>query len=178
MADINKRIHVITGDITELEVDAIVNAANSSLMGGGGVDGAIHRVGGPEILKQCKDIRRHDFPKGVPTGKAVITTGGELPAQYVIHAVGPVWNGGDQNEEALLEAAYRNSLDVAAGRGVSSIAFPAISTGVYGYPKEEAALVAYRAVAKHLQRNTVPRDVFFVFFSDADRELFIKALEE
>jgi O-acetyl-ADP-ribose deacetylase len=178
MADIHKRIHVITGDITTLEVDAIVNAANSSLMGGGGVDGAIHRSGGPEILKQCKEIRRHDYPNGLPTGKAVITTGGELPAQYVIHTVGPVWHGGDEKEEALLEAAYRNSLDVAAGRSVSSIAFPAISTGVYGYPKEEAARVAYRAVTKHLQRNTVPRDVFFVFFSDEDREAFLKALEE
>lgn len=177
MQSVGSRIEIITGDITALEVDAIVNSANSSLMGGGGVDGAIHAAGGPAILEQCKEIRRHDYPKGLPTGRAVITTAGELPAQYVIHTVGPVWHGGDEQEEAYLEAAYRNSLDTAAGRGVNSIAFPAISTGIYGYPKQQAARVAYRAVVTHMRRNTVPRRVYFVFFSDPDRELFLQAIQ-
>lgn len=177
MSQLHKRIHVITGDITQLEVEAIVNAANSSLMGGGGVDGAIHRAGGPAILRECKEIRRHDFPNGLPTGRAVVTTAGELPAKYVIHTVGPVWHGGDQKEADYLEAAYRNSLDAAAGRSASSIAFPAISTGVYAFPKEEAAVIAYRTVMKHLQRNTVPRDVYFVFFSEEDKEIFVNAVE-
>ncbi len=178
MSNPEGRIHAVAGDITQMDVDAIVNAAHSSLLGGGGVDGAIHSAGGPAILRECRDIRRHDYPKGLPTGKAVITTAGELPAQYVIHTVGPVWHGGGEHEEELLEAAYRNSLDIAAGRGVSSIAFPAISTGVYGYPKEEAARIAYRAAATYVRRNTVPRDIYFVFFSEDDRQIFLDAISE
>jgi len=170
----NKRLIITTGDVTQLEVDAIVNAANSSLMGGGGVDGAIHRAGGPQILEECKEIREHDYKKGLPTGKAVITTAGRLPAQRVIHTVGPVWRGGDNHEEALLEAAYRNSLDLAGSHAMNSIAFPAISTGVYKFPQDLAARVAFRAITAYLRRNTVPRTVYCVFFSDEDYNIFVE----
>ncbi|WP_460759040.1 O-acetyl-ADP-ribose deacetylase [Niabella terrae] len=141
-------IFVIQGDITRLKLDAIVNAANSSLLGGGGVDGAIHRAGGPEILQACQDIRARQG--GCPTGEAVITTGGKLPARYVIHTVGPVWRGGHQDEARLLAACYRNSLALAVGYGIRSIAFPNISTGIYGYPKLRAAEVALKAVRDFL----------------------------
>jgi len=126
------KIRIIQGDITEQETDAIVNAANSSLMGGGGVDGAIHRKGGPKILEECKKIRETEWPDGLPTGKAVITTGGNLKAKYVIHTVGPVWRGGKYGEPELLAEAYRNSLKLAVSRGLKTIAFPAISRLPYG----------------------------------------------
>lgn len=174
----NGRLIVEVGDLTQMEVDAVVNAANSSLMGGGGVDGAIHKAGGPAILEECKSIRKHDYPKGLPTGKAVITAAGEMPAQRVIHTVGPVWNGGDNHEDELLSAAYRNSLDLAAAHALNSIAFPAISTGVYGYPQERAARVALAAIATFLKRNTVPRYIHLVFFSESDRDAFLAAVGE
>ena len=128
------RVVVKVGDLTKEATDAIVNAANHTLLGGGGVDGAIHRAGGPDILKECKEIRRLRFPDGLPTGQAVITTAGRMAAKYVIHTVGPVWNGGAHGEPGLLASCYRRSLEVAATAGARTIAFPAISTGVYGYP--------------------------------------------
>ncbi|HDQ14085.1 MAG TPA: O-acetyl-ADP-ribose deacetylase [Sediminispirochaeta sp.] len=170
------RIVVTTGDITEMEVDAIVNAANSSLLGGGGVDGAIHRQGGPKILEECKQIRAHYYPQGLPTGKAVITTGGNLAAPKVIHTVGPVWHGGGRGEDEELTAAYENSLKLAAESGFDSIAFPAISTGVYGFPKSRAALIAYGSIKDFLQQHHKPRIVYLVFYSNQDAELFLESL--
>jgi O-acetyl-ADP-ribose deacetylase (regulator of RNase III) len=173
---LNGRLIVTTGDITQMDVDAVVNAANSSLMGGGGVDGAIHRAGGPEILAECKRIRTHNWPDGLPTGQAVATTAGELPAKKVIHTVGPVWHGGESEEDEYLKAAYRNSLDTAAFEAMQTVAFPAISTGVYGYPKDRAASIAYQAVAEYVRRNTVPRTIYFVYFSEEDEQAFLNAV--
>lgn len=163
-----KNIELIQGDITEIEVDAIVNAANSSLLGGGGVDGAIHRKGGRAILEECKKIR--EAQGGCPTGEAVITTGGNLPAKYVIHTVGPVWKGGNSKEKQLLSNAYFNSLLIAEKRKFNSIAFPNISTGVYDYPKRDAANVAVEAVKDFMINNTYPGKVIFVCF---DNENFL-----
>src|SRR5438105_11086863 len=140
------KITCIKGDITKIKADAIVNAANSSLLGGGGVDGAIHRAGGPAILEECREIRRTRFPEGLPTGEAVITTGGKLPALYVIHTVGPIYGEHRGREAELLANCYHNSLTLAVEKNLASIAFPAISTGVYGYPLEEAAEVASKAI--------------------------------
>ena len=163
-----KNIELIQGDITEIEVDAIVNAANSSLLGGGGVDGVIHRKGGKAILEECKKIRA---AQGVcPTGEAVITTGGNLPAKYVIHTVGPVWKGGNSKEKQLLSNAYFNSLLIAEIRKFNSIAFPNISTGVYDYPKRDAAIVAVASVKDFMTNNTYPEKVIFVCF---DNENFL-----
>lgn len=161
-------IEVIKGDITAVEADAIVNAANSGLAGGGGVDGAIHRAGGPEIMKECDSIRDHQG--GCPTGEAVITTAGRLPAKKVIHTVGPVWKGGQHGEENLLANAYRNSLELAAKNNLKTVAFPNISTGIYGYPKKEAARGAVRAVKDFLPMNPVVKKVIFVCF---DEESFL-----
>jgi len=169
------RIEVMQGDITRLKVDAIVNAANPSLMGGGGVDGAIHRAGGPQILEECKaiiaKIGRLD------TGKAVITSGGNLPAAHVIHTVGPVWHGGGQQEAMLLAEAYTNSLALASEKGLRSIAFPNISTGVYGYPKREAAQVAFRAVTDYLKIHPLPERVIFCCFDDKNYQLYQELLQ-
>ena len=139
-------MRIVKGDITEMATDAIVNAANSTLLGGGGVDGAIHRKGGPKILEECKRIRWTIYPDGLPTGKAVITNGGKLKAKKVIHTVGPIWHGGTCGERALLAQAYVNSLRVAVLNGLRTIAFPSISTGAYNYPIEEACRVALAAV--------------------------------
>jgi O-acetyl-ADP-ribose deacetylase (regulator of RNase III) len=171
------RLIVATGDITRLPVDAIVNAANSSLMGGGGVDGAIHRAGGPAILAACREIRRDRYPDGLPPGEAVETTGGSLPARFVIHTVGPVWHGGASGEEETLASCYRNSLTIATRLGLQSIAFPAISTGVYGFPKERAAPVVWKAVSASLASQALPRTVTLEFFSMDDMRVFLKAVE-
>lgn len=159
-----EKIILLKGDITLLEVDAIVNAANSSLMGGGGVDGAIHRAGGPAILDDCrKIIARQGSCK---PGEAVITTAGNLPAKYVIHTVGPVWNNGKNNEADKLANCYRNSLALAIENTINSIAFPNISTGIYGYPKKEAAGIAVRTVADFLLNNQYSINVYFVCFDE------------
>ena len=173
----NNRITVMTGDITKLEVDAIVNAANSSLMGGGGVDGAIHRCGGPDILEECREIRKTTYPSGMPPGNAVITGGGYLPADYVIHTVGPVWHGGKKGEKVILEKAYINCLKLALSQNIDTIAFPAISTGIYGYPKTEAAETAYKTVTEFLEHNKKPEKVYFVFFSQGDMDIFLKKIQ-
>lgn len=167
------RVTIVTGDLTLQSVDAIVNAANSSLLGGGGVDGAIHRAGGPAILVECREIRRTQYPDGLPTGEAVITTGGKLPARFVIHTVGPVFGREGGAEADLLAKCYRNSLSLAADHGLTSIAFPAISTGVFGYPALDAGRVAGRTIAEFLSEANLPEQVRLVFFSQsaADRLL-------
>jgi len=178
MAELKKflsgRVVVKVGDITKEDIDAVVNAANGSLMGGGGVDGAIHRAGGPEILRACKEIRATQYPEGLPTGEAVITTAGKMAAKHVIHTVGPVYGRGGKDKAELLAACYRNSLSLAAKKGLKTVAFPAISTGVYGYPLEEAAQVSSQAVAKFLESDSSVEEVRLVFFSRSDAEVFLK----
>jgi O-acetyl-ADP-ribose deacetylase (regulator of RNase III) len=159
---------VKVGDITREDVDAIVNAANSSLLGGGGVDGAIHRAGGPEILAACRRIRETTHPNGLPTGEAVITTGGRLRARFVVHTVGPIYGNHGGAEPRLLARCYENSVALAAAHGVETMAFPAISTGVYGYPKAEAAQIALATVKSALARHPSIRQIRLVFFSDED----------
>ena len=173
----NDHLIVEMGDITLAAVDAIVNAANSSLMGGGGVDGAIHRRGGRVILEECIKIRENEWTDGLPTGKAVITTGGELKAGFVIHTVGPVWQGGNNNEDELLADAYKNSIVLAEEKGLASIAFPAISTGVYGFPKERAAQIIYRILKDYFSKTPILQQIRLVFFSDKDMELFVSSAE-
>jgi O-acetyl-ADP-ribose deacetylase (regulator of RNase III) len=165
-------IVLVQGDITAQEVDAVVNAANSSLMGGGGVDGAIHRQGGPEILQECQRIRVERFPDGLPTGQAVATTGGRLPARWVIHTVGPVFARSEDRSD-LLASCHTEALRVADELEAETVAFPAISTGVYGYPLDEAAPVAVRAVR---QADTRVREVRFVLFDDGALRAFQRAL--
>jgi O-acetyl-ADP-ribose deacetylase (regulator of RNase III) len=169
---LNGRVEVRTGDITGLRVDAVVNAANSTLLGGGGVDGAIHKRGGGEILRACKELRDTCYPRGLPAGEAVLTTAGKLPARYVIHTVGPVW-GRDQQPDTLLASCYKKSLEIAANHSLGSVAFPAISTGAYGYPKDEAAAVASTAISEALSRADAIEQVSLVFFSDADLDVFL-----
>ncbi len=175
---IHDRLVVKVGDITREAVDAIVNAANSSLMGGGGVDGAIHRAGGPAILAECRKVRETRYPNGLPVGEAVMTSGGLLPARHVIHTVGPVYGRHGGEEARLLAACYENSLAIAAGHALSSVAFPAISTGIYGYPKDEAASVVNDALERALQRHEAITDVRLVFFSADDAELFMRSRAE
>ena len=157
-------IRLIKGDITQLYVDAIVNAANSSLLGGGGVDGAIHRAGGPDILEECRKIVARQG--GCKTGEAVITTAGKMPAKFVIHTVGPVWNGGIRNEEELLARCYSNALQLAVENGCRTIAFSNISTGIYGFPKEKAAQISVQAVRNYLRENEDDMQVTFVCFDE------------
>ena len=159
------RIVEKVGDLTREAVDAIVNAANSSLLGGGGVDGAIHRAGGPEILEACRTLRRTTFPDGLPTGEAVITTGGRLPAKFVIHTVGPIYGRHDGEDAKLLARCYENSIALAVKHGLATIAFPAISTGVYGYPKDEAKKVSIAAVQRALEVHASIIEVRLVYFS-------------
>ena len=166
------RVLVVVGDITRQDVTAIVNAANSTLLGGGGVDGAIHRAGGPEILKECQQIRKTVYPDGLPTGQAVITTGGNLPAKYVIHTVGPIYGRDPEREAELLAACYQNSLLLARQHAVSSIAFPSISTGAYGYPKPEAAKIASAKIKHFLSADQQIEQVRLVFFQERDARVF------
>jgi O-acetyl-ADP-ribose deacetylase (regulator of RNase III) len=157
-----------------MNVDAIVNAANSTLLGGGGVDGAIHRAGGPAILEACREIRRTQYPKGLPTGEAVITTAGNLSARYVIHTVGPIFGRHEGREAELLASCYLNSLQLAASHSLQSIAFPAISTGAFGYPSFEAAAVASGAIMDFLSRDETVEEVRLVFFLRRDAQSFLK----
>ena len=167
-------LQLIEGDITDIEADAIVNAANSLLMGGGGVDGAMHHKGGPRILEECKRIRATEWPDGLPTGKAVITSGGNLKSKYVIHTVGPVWLGGFHVEAELLKQAYKNSLKLAVAKGLKTIAFPSISTGAYGYPIEDASQIAVRTVKEFLEKEDKPERVVFVLFSENDFQVYLR----
>jgi O-acetyl-ADP-ribose deacetylase len=170
MPNIVERMRVVQGDITKLAVDAIVNAANKTLLGGGGVDGAIHRAAGPELLAECETLG------GCPTGEARITAGYRLPAKHVIHAVGPRYRDGHAGESALLRSCYFNSLRLTAERKLQTIAFPCISTGIYGYPKAEACEVAVTAVSEWLAGNEHPREVIFCCFGEDDAELYRERL--
>src|SRR5256714_7685242 len=167
------RITVIVDDITKQDVEAIVNAANSSLLGGGGVDGAIHRAGGPAILEECREIRRTRFPQGLPTGEAVVTTGGKLPALYVIHTVGPIYGEHRGREAELLGNWYHNSLTLAVEKNLTSVAFPSISTGVYGYPRSQAAEISSKTIENFLSTDRQLREVRLVFFQAQDAEVFL-----
>lgn len=168
------RIAVVVADITRLNVDAIVNAANSSLLGGGGVDGAIHDAGGPAILAACREIRRTEYPDGLPTGEAVITTAGDLPARHVIHTVGPIYGRHEGREAELLASCYLKSLQLAAEHSLTSIAFPAISTGAFGYPQAEAAQVSSETIRSYLLTDHQIREVRLVFFQLRQAETFLK----
>jgi len=168
------RVSVIVGDITKQDVEAVVNAANSSLLGGGGVDGAIHRAGGPAILEECREIRRTRFPQGLPTGEAVVTTGGNLPALYVIHTVGPIYGEHRGKEAELLGNCYHNSLTLAVEKNVTSVAFPSIATGVYGYPRAEAADISSRTIENFLSTDRQLKEVRLVFFQSGDAEIFLE----
>jgi O-acetyl-ADP-ribose deacetylase (regulator of RNase III) len=172
------RLTVTTGDITRVRCDAIVNAANSTLLGGGGVDGAIHRAGGRAILEECRKVRETRFPDGLPTGEAVETHAGQLPAQWVIHTVGPVWHGGGRGEAEKLADCYRNSLELAERLGAKSIAFPAISTGIYGYPREKAAQVSWSVITEFVAGHPQPLTIMLVFFSSDDEQVFVQHAEK
>ena len=167
-------ISVVQGDITSMEIDAIVNAANTSLLGGGGVDGAIHRKGGPQRLNECMAIRQQQG--GCQVGEAVITSGGLLPAKYVIHTVGPVWNGGNNYEKDLLASAYVNSLKIAEEKKFESVAFPNISTGIYGFPKKPAAEIAIAAVSQFMKTAKSVKQVTFVCFDEENFKIYQKML--
>ncbi len=171
MPDLSSRIEVVEGDITEQRVDAIVNAANTSLLGGGGVDGAIHRAAGPELLAECRTLG------GCPTGEARITKGYRLPARWVIHTVGPVWTGGGKDEDSLLAACYRNSLTLATENGVRTVAFPAISTGVYAFPLERATAIAVAEVRRFLAAEASVERVVFVCHRRRAYDTYVAALE-
>lgn len=166
------RIEIVRSDITKIQADAIVNAAKNSLLGGGGVDGAIHRAAGPELLDECRTIG------GCPTGQARITNGYRLPAKYVIHTVGPVWNGGNNGEEALLASCYHESLKLATDNNCATIAFPNISTGIYGYPKEPAASIAVQTVNEYLSHHELPEKVIFAIVDGYNDEIYTKLLED
>ncbi|MCX7046912.1 MAG: O-acetyl-ADP-ribose deacetylase [Candidatus Sumerlaeota bacterium] len=166
----NERMEAIEGDIAKLSVDAIVNAANSSLLGGGGVDGAIHRGAGPQLLEECRDLG------GCPTGEAKITKGYRLPARYVIHTVGPIWHGGQRGEDEALAGCYRNSLALAIKHGIKTIAFPSISTGAYGFPSARARAIAIKTVQEFLAQDATIEKVFFCCFGPADYRAYGDAL--
>jgi len=171
------KIIIKTGDITKENVCAIVNAANSSLMGGGGVDGAIHRAGGAQILEDCRKIRKEKYLDGLPTGEAVATTAGNLSVKYVIHTVGPIYHQCGNNCALLLASCYINALKIAVKLGCRDIAFPAISTGIYGYPKAEAARIAYETVKDFLEERD-DMEASFVFHNNEDKEIFLKTIQE
>lgn len=169
---VKKRIELIKGDITYLKVDAIVNAANNSLRGGGGVDGAIHSAAGPDLLNECENL------KGCETGKSKITRGYRLKASYIIHTVGPVWHGGYHDEHSLLASCYQTSLTIAKEKKIKTIAFPGISTGVYGFPKDLAAMIAVNEIKRFLDKNSFPEKVIFVTFCDDNYETYRKLLDQ
>jgi O-acetyl-ADP-ribose deacetylase len=165
-----ERLEVIQGDITKLQVDAIVNAANRSLLGGGGLDGAIHRAAGPQLIEECRKLN------GCPTGEARITKGYNLPARFVIHTVGPVWHGGYNNEDELLASCYKNSLKLASENNCHTIAFPNISTGIYGFPKDRGASIAVNLVKEYIDKNPLPEKVIFVTFGNDNYEIYSRLL--
>lgn len=166
-ADLKNRVEIIRGDITLLRVDAIVNAANNTLLGGGGVDGAIHRAAGPRLLEECRKLQ------GCATGEAKMTKGHDLPARWVLHTVGPVWRGGNNDEDRLLANCYRNCLKLAQNNNIRSIAFPSISTGVYGFPVDRASRIAMAEIADHLAANTLPEKVFIVCFDSHTYQTYL-----
>jgi O-acetyl-ADP-ribose deacetylase (regulator of RNase III) len=168
----DQAIEIVEGDITKQKVDAIVNAANTSLLGGGGVDGAIHRAAGPDLLEECRTLH------GCPTGDAKLTRGYRLPAPWVIHTVGPVWRGGNHSEDELLASCYRKSLELAVHSGIRTVAFPAISTGIYGFPLERATRIAVREVCAFLEKKTSLEKVLFVCFDSHTRECYQKIIAE
>lgn len=170
---LNGRVRLLVGDLTDQAVDAIVNAANSTLLGGGGVDGAIHRRGGPTILEACRELRHSQWPDGLPTGQVAITGGGKLPARHVIHTVGPIYGQHAGQEPELLAACYRNAMELAASLELKSVAFPSISTGAFGYPPEKAALIASQALHKVLEEIASIDDIRLVFFNASQMETFI-----
>lgn len=172
MSYLGGRLEIIDGDITKLDVDAIVNAANKSLLGGGGVDGAIHRAAGPKLLEETRTLG------GCETGEAKITSGYDLPARHVIHTVGPVWHGGKSNEDELLANCYRNSLSVAVEHDLKTVAFPAISTGVYGFPIERATAIAMREIKQFLNNDPVLEEVICCCFGQSDYDIYVKTAEE
>lgn len=169
-------IYVWKGDITSVQTDAVVNAANSSLGGGGGVDGAIHRIGGPKIAEECRILKIKKYPNGLPTGQCVLTSGGQLPSKYVIHAVGPVWKGGEYWEASLLETCYKNILQLSFERAFESVAVPSISTGIFAYPKELAAPIAIKTVLEH--KGQFPRKLIFVCFDQETKDLYEEILNK
>lgn len=170
----NGRLIIKAGNIAAEDADAIVNAANATLLGGGGVDGAIHRAGGNQILRECEEIRHTKYPKGLPTGLAVITSGGNLKARYVIHTVGPIFGIDKVNEAQQLADCYKNSLTLAVENGLETIAFPSISTGAFSYPKHEAAKISSQVVKDFLENNEQLKEVRLVFFSESDARMFLK----
>jgi O-acetyl-ADP-ribose deacetylase (regulator of RNase III) len=172
------KIRLVQGDITDVDADAIVNAANPTLMGGGGVDGTIHRRGGPTILEECKRIRASEWPNGLPTGKSVITSGGNLKAKHVIHTVGPIWHGGSHGEPGLLADAYENSLKLAASKKLKTLVFPSISTGAYGYPVEKASRTALTTVKQFLEKESTLREITFALFTEHDFKVYMEAANE
>lgn len=171
---LNGKVIVTVGDITEQDVDAIVNAANSTLLGGGGVDGAIHSKGGKQIYDECKKIRENEYPKGLPTGKAVITSGGNLKARFVIHTVGPVYGMNNGKDEELLADSYKNSMDIAVQNNLQTIAFPSISTGAFHFPKHEAAKIVSNVIQTFVENNDLISKIYLVFFAQSDAKMFRK----
>jgi len=171
----NATLQLVKDDITNVEADAIVNAANSTLLGGGGVDGAIHAKGGPKILEECKRLRATQWPDGLPTGNAALTSAGNLKAKKVIHTVGPIWRGGVQEEPKLLRRAYWNTLKLASNSGLVSVAFPSISTGAYNFPTEQASQIAVTAIKDFLEKDEKIKTVILVLFSQRDFDIYAKA---
>lgn len=171
------RLVIAVGDITRFEGDGIVNAANSSLAGGGGVDGAIHRAAGPQLMEACRALRAGDWSDGLPTGKAVLTIPGRLPLKGIIHAVGPIWRGGSALEAELLASAYASSLNIAAREKWASLALPAISTGVYGYPKDQAARIVWSSLSAFFKVSSAPATVYLVFYTRPDAQAFLSAIQ-
>jgi O-acetyl-ADP-ribose deacetylase (regulator of RNase III) len=171
-------VELLVGDITDIDVDVVVNAANSTLLGGLGVDGAIHHKGGPKILEECKKIRATIWPDGLPTGYAAITSGGDLKAKWVIHAVGPIWQGGLQGEAELLKQVYHNSLKLAATKGLKTVAFPSISTGAYMYPAEDASQTALKAIKAFLEKESSIEKVVVVLFTEQIFEVYLTVAKQ